>query len=478
MKIKFLGFGAGFLLGAGLILAGLFSMSFHSPNDNTGIMIVLGALFLIPGIIIFSITLFSWISAKLYNSSDVKTKRNVKIGVFVLLLAWFTWPNISVLLQQANAPLDYNAPDFPLDSGTLGGNIVSVQSWNNQETNPLEVISTLQSGDTVKLLGVGKYKMEEGIHITPSKEGFPWFIVEYNEDQKGYMWGGNLCATYSWANGLNRRCPFSSALPPAKDLENKEQQALLDLIEYSNDKLPGTWVETSNQKPDEINSILVIYPQESADHDYARRVQKYYLNDIHKSVWKILPAKSSSQKQSTPNLPQVTLTVSSEISFGNVYGNIVSLSTDELVLSANGYNKTHYQRVAEPAQLIEKWEKQVAVRKTIAEANAPRREIARQAPQAIKGMPNAVEQTFAEPFSVLSHMGKIRSGPGTQFSQVGSLTRGKMVYVLAVTNVRWHDSLWYRIRHSNGVEGYVAGALICADDRWIEGVARNCRHFL
>lgn len=478
MKIRDIGLGAGLLLGGGLTFIGGFAMTFHTPSDNTGIMLVLGAVFLIPGIIILCITLFSWLAAKLYSSSDNNTKSYVKIGALVLLIGWITWPFISTQLRQANAPLDYSKPIFPFAAGTWGGDIVSVQSWTNQETKPLEVINSLQNIDTVKLMGFGRYRITDGIRLTPSIEGFPWFFVEYGEGQKGYMWGGNLCATSSWANGLNGRCPSSSTLPPATDRASQEQQAILDMIEYSHDTLPGTWLEISDPAPGAPKTILVIYPQEGADNDYARRAQNYYRNDIHEGAWEVLPAKLYRSERSTPKPPQLALTVSTERLAGTVSAKIVSLSAGELILSASGGRTRNYLRVTEPAQLIKEWEEQAADRKRIIEASASRSVIEKQAPQAIEGMPEAFEQIFKSPFTMLSHRGKIRSGPGTQFNQVGSLTRGGTVDILAVTNVQSDSFLWYRIRHSNGLEGYVLGALICTNSNWVEGVAHNCQHFL
>ena len=42
MKIRDIGLGAGLLLGGGLTFIGGFAMTFHTPSDNTGIMLVLG----------------------------------------------------------------------------------------------------------------------------------------------------------------------------------------------------------------------------------------------------------------------------------------------------------------------------------------------------------------------------------------------------------------------------------------------------
>jgi len=147
-----------------------------------------------------------------------------------------------------------------------------------------------------------------------------------------------------------------------------------------------------------------------------------------------------------------------------------------LISSAIRQANAPYRRAADPEQLItiESLEEQVAERDRIIAANAPRPEIAKLAPKVIEGLPDAHEQVFETPFSVQSASGKIRSGPGTQFSQIGSLTRGGTVRMLAVTDVQWASFLWYRIRHESGLEGYVAGGLLCAREYWIDGIHHNC----
>lgn len=69
---------------------------------------------------------------------------------------------------------------------------------------------------------------------------------------------------------------------------------------------------------------------------------------------------------------------------------------------------------------------------------------------------------------------KVRSGPGTQFNILNGLTRGEIVQILAVTDVRLDGFSWYRIRTESGVNGYVAGGNLCAKEHWIDGIHHNC----
>ena len=208
-------------------------------------------------------------------------------------------------------------------------------------------------------------------------------------------------------------------------------------------------------------------------------MEKYYDNIVHEGSWKLLIA---SHKFAKPNnIPQLKLTVSSMRSEGSIYSKIVSLSADQLVLSISTGHETVYKSVSQTEGLIDKWNAQVAAqvaeRNRIIEENKPREEIEKQTPEAIKGMPDAFEQEFLKPFTVVSVSGKIRSGPGTQYNQIGSMKRGGTVHVLAVTNVQWSDFLWYRIRYGKGHEGYVSGGLLCAKEEWIEGIHHYCKNF-
>jgi hypothetical protein len=150
-----------------------------------------------------------------------------------------------------------------------------------------------------------------------------------------------------------------------------------------------------------------------------------------------------------------------------------------LISSAIRQDNAPPRRAADPEQFItlEALEERLAERDYSIAANAPRPEIAKLAPKVIEGLPDAHEQVFETPFSVQSASGKIRSGPGTQFSQIGSLTRDGTVQVLAVTDVQWASFLWYRIRHESGLEGYVAGGLLCATEYWVDGTHHNCEVF-
>ena len=155
------------------------AMMFMQPsNDPSGIIIVLGLLFFIPGFIIAVIAVFSWLAAKLYSSFGDRTKTYVRGAIVVFIIGSIAWSLISELIRQANAPIDFDDPRFPILAGTWGGDVASSESWGDFENNPLQFIDSVTSGETVKLLGFGISGLYG--HI-PFNYGFPWFRVEYGD---------------------------------------------------------------------------------------------------------------------------------------------------------------------------------------------------------------------------------------------------------------------------------------------------------
>lgn len=90
---------AGLTIGGGLMLTGVFVMSFASSAPGGGLMIVLGLLFLVPGAFIAGSASIAWLSARLYGSLDDSAKRKVKWGILVILpTAWIAWSAVESYL--------------------------------------------------------------------------------------------------------------------------------------------------------------------------------------------------------------------------------------------------------------------------------------------------------------------------------------------------------------------------------------------
>lgn len=73
--------------------------------------------------------------------------------------------------------------------------------------------------------------------------------------------------------------------------------------------------------------------------------------------------------------------------------------------------------------------------------------------------------------------GKLRNGPGTNFSAVGSLAEGAPVTVQANTGVRFDGYDWFEIRHGSGV-AYQWGGIMCSDGGAIAGMFGDCASLL
>ena len=70
--------------------------------------------------------------------------------------------------------------------------------------------------------------------------------------------------------------------------------------------------------------------------------------------------------------------------------------------------------------------------------------------------------------------GKVRSGPGTNFRQVGSLRNGDPVRLMRDTGVYMGDYPWFEIQFSNGRRGYKWGGILCGFGRSIPGTFQTC----
>lgn len=58
--------------------------------------------------------------------------------------------------------------------------------------------------------------------------------------------------------------------------------------------------------------------------------------------------------------------------------------------------------------------------------------------------------------------GKVRSGPGMQYQQVGSLREGNPILILNGTGTLMNGYEWFQIRYSNGSVGYQWGGIMCS----------------
>jgi hypothetical protein len=124
---------------------------------------------------------------------------------------------------------------FPINAGSWGG---KVRAGPGME---YEHVASLKEGDPVVLIGVSDVVMN----------GYPWFQIKYRDELEGYKWGGILCATNEWVDGLHRQCTNSEVLEDL-ELQPDISASALDQIELALRLLPGRW--QSNSDP---NSVMV-----------------------------------------------------------------------------------------------------------------------------------------------------------------------------------------------------------------------------
>lgn len=69
--------------------------------------------------------------------------------------------------------------------------------------------------------------------------------------------------------------------------------------------------------------------------------------------------------------------------------------------------------------------------------------------------------------------GKVRSGPGMDFPQVGSLSEGTRVKIHANAGVHFNGYDWFEIV-SGDVRGFQWGGIMCSEGRLVPGIFQQC----
>lgn len=74
----------------------------------------------------------------------------------------------------------------------------------------------------------------------------------------------------------------------------------------------------------------------------------------------------------------------------------------------------------------------------------------------------------------LSLGGKIRSGPGVNFPQIGSIRGTRPITILNNSGVRMDGYDWFEIRDGNGNTGFQWGGIMCSPNGQVAGVYERC----
>ncbi len=78
------------------------------------------------------------------------------------------------------------------------------------------------------------------------------------------------------------------------------------------------------------------------------------------------------------------------------------------------------------------------------------------------------------PVRAISLGGNVRSGPGMQFTDIGSIAEGSEIRLLENTGVVMNGYPWFRIEEMNGDTGFQWGGIICGPFQPVVGVFENC----
>ena len=70
--------------------------------------------------------------------------------------------------------------------------------------------------------------------------------------------------------------------------------------------------------------------------------------------------------------------------------------------------------------------------------------------------------------------GKLRAGPGMKYDKIGSLGEGDRVTLLENTGVEMNGYNWFKIRRSNGQEGYKWSGILCSGALHVIGIYEKC----
>lgn len=70
--------------------------------------------------------------------------------------------------------------------------------------------------------------------------------------------------------------------------------------------------------------------------------------------------------------------------------------------------------------------------------------------------------------------GKLRGGPGTNFQQIGSLSEGSPVTIIANAGARFNGYDWFEVTTNNGQRGYQWGGIMCSFAVQIPGIYQQC----
>lgn len=71
--------------------------------------------------------------------------------------------------------------------------------------------------------------------------------------------------------------------------------------------------------------------------------------------------------------------------------------------------------------------------------------------------------------------GRLRDGPGTNFSDVGGLAEGDRLTIVANTSVGFDGYDWFEIRTTGSATAYQWSGIMCSQGQMTTGIYQQCR---
>lgn len=194
--------------GVGLVFLGK-GVMYSGPSGDGGIYGLFGVLMMLVGGLMTAVTVVLWL-----------------FGTVVQIIGFKLAIVASVVLLFGASLLRPLFDIWPIEAGSWGGAIRSGPAdWREQSGD-------LQAGTPVTLLGVMK----------ESGKGYPWFRVRDDRGLEGFAWGGVLCATDVWVNGVFGRCPEATRAETVDEIDFGAEAPVIEMIEQAYTLLPGKWI--------------------------------------------------------------------------------------------------------------------------------------------------------------------------------------------------------------------------------------------
>jgi hypothetical protein len=81
-----------------------------------------------------------------------------------------------------------------------------------------------------------------------SSKGHLWFHARSDDGVEGFVWGGDVCATVEWINGVHDRCPPNRSAHSVGHVDFGPGIPVIDVVEQVHRLLPGKWRSSDGEE--------------------------------------------------------------------------------------------------------------------------------------------------------------------------------------------------------------------------------------